>query len=175
MAPGIILIGMMGSGKSTVGRALAALLDVPFEDTDQMLEYRLGRHIPQLFQLYGEEAFRAHETSVLQGLQPVPRVLATGGGIVLHERNWTEFKRLGRTVFLDVPDELLIRRLEFSSRKRPLLQSEDWQERLAKMYTDRRPLYERADVRFLVEDQSIPDVAERIVEALEALDHDEGT
>ncbi len=169
MGPGIVLVGMMGSGKSTVGRALAELLDFPFEDTDQMLEYRLGRHIPQLFQLYGEEAFRAHETSVLKSLEPVPRVLATGGGIVLYDRNWEEFKRLGRTVFLDVPDELLIRRLEFSSRKRPLLQSEDWQDRLAAMYAERRPLYERADVRFVVEDQSIPEVAQKIVEALNEL------
>lgn len=157
----------MGSGKSTVGRALAALLEFPFEDTDQMLEYRLGRQIPQLFKLYGEEAFRAHETAVLKSLEPTQRILATGGGIVIRPENWEEFHRLGVTVFLDVSTELLARRLGQSNRKRPLLQTENWEDKLDSLYSSRRDLYEKADLIVTVtEDQPIEDVAKGIVEVI---------
>lgn len=162
----MILVGMMGSGKSTVGRALAELLMFPFQDTDQMLEFRLGRQIPQLFELYGEDAFRYHETSVLKSLEPEKRVLATGGGIVLREENWDEFRRLGRTVFLDVPVELLADRLEKSNRKRPLLQTDNWVQKLQDLYAFRRPLYEKADIRVVIDERPIEDVAGRIFEEL---------
>lgn len=167
MMKSVILIGMMGSGKSTVGRALAELLGVPFQDTDMMLEHRLGRPIPQLFELYGEEAFRYHETSILKNLDLEGRVLATGGGIVLRPENWVEFARLGRSVFLDVPVELLETRLDQSSRKRPLLQTENWETKLRDLYASRRHLYERADVRVQVDEQPIEVIAERIRVALD--------
>ncbi|MFM9874678.1 MAG: shikimate kinase [Fimbriimonadaceae bacterium] len=166
MDSGVILVGMMGSGKSTVGRALADLLGYPFQDTDMMLEHRLGRQIPQLFKLYGEVAFRAHETSILKSLEPENRVLATGGGIVLKEENWIEFRRLGRVIFLDVPVELLAQRLEISNRKRPLLQTENWKEKLIELYEFRRPLYEKADIRFEIDERPIEEVANRIYEVL---------
>lgn len=162
MKQGVILVGMMGSGKSTVGRALADLLNYPFQDTDQMLEFRLGRQIPQLFELYGEDAFRYHETSILKSLEPDERVLATGGGIVLRDENWEEFRRLGRTVFLDVSVELLADRLEKSNRKRPLLQTENWIQKLKDLYSFRRPLYEKADLRIIIDERPIDEVAERI-------------
>jgi shikimate kinase len=168
MDSGVILVGMMGSGKSTVGRALADMLGVPFQDTDMLLEHRLGRQIPQLFKLYGEVAFRAHETSILESLEPEPRVLATGGGIILREENWVEFKRLGRVVFLDVPVELLTERLEVSNRKRPLLQTENWTEKLKELYEFRRPLYERADMRIEIDESPIEHVAQRLFEVLQA-------
>lgn len=166
MDSGVVLVGMMGSGKSTVGRALAGLLDYPFQDTDMMLEHRLGRQIPQLFKLYGEVAFRAHETSVLESLEPTKRVLATGGGIVLKEENWVEFHRLGRVVFLDVPVELLAKRLEISNRKRPLLQTENWEKKLEELYDFRRPLYEKADLVIKVDERPIEEIATKIFEAL---------
>lgn len=163
---GVILIGMMGSGKSTVGNALAQLLAVPFQDTDQLLEFRLGRPIPNLFQLYGEEAFRYHETAILRSLTPEPRVLATGGGIVIRPENWIEFKRLGKTVFLDVPTELLAERLDRSNRKRPLLQTENWIDKLAHLYESRRPLYEQADFIIKITDGPIEEVAKVIQKRL---------
>lgn len=162
----MILVGMMGSGKSTVGRALAEMLGYPFQDTDQMLEFRLGRQIPQLFDLYGEDAFRYHETSVLKSLEPEIRVLATGGGIVLRDENWNEFKRLGQSVFLDVPVELLAMRLGQSNRKRPLLQTENWVQKLTDLYAFRRPLYEKADIRVVIDERPIEEVAARIHEEL---------
>jgi len=162
----IVLLGMMGSGKSTVGRALAARLEVPFRDTDQLLEYRLGRHIPQIFQLYGEEAFRSHETSVLRSLDPIEAVTSTGGGIVLREENWPELRRLGTTVFLNAYPEVLIKRLDQSSRKRPLLAQENWESKLTELLETRLPLYRQADVTVDVKDEEIESVVEEIVKCL---------
>src|SRR5580658_4293007 len=121
-----ILVGMMGAGKSSIGRLLAESTGRSFVDTDLILQQRLGRPISQIFQIYGEEAFRDHETSVLKGLEPSMSVISTGGGIVLRDENWAEFNRLGQTIFLDASIETLIGRLAVSKKKRPLLQVEDW-------------------------------------------------
>ena len=161
--PHLILIGMMGSGKSTVGRLLAEVTGVSFADTDMLLEATLGRSIPQIFRLYGEEAFRDHETGVLKSLQPDPGILATGGGIVVKEDNWAEFARLGQTIFLDVEVNVLMRRLEASARKRPLLEFDDWEERFHKLYEARKPLYMRADYRVEIGDDEFEDVVDRVL------------
>ena len=157
---------MMGSGKTSVGRALAALTDRTFGDTDQMLQKRLGQTITRLFQVYGEDAFRQHETSLLRSLEPEEGVLATGGGIVSRDENWTELGRLGTTIFLDVPVEILCQRLERSRHRRPLLQSDDWETKIAELLERRRPMYERADLHFHVHDRTIEDVAEDLVEVI---------
>lgn len=161
--PDVILVGMMGSGKSTVGRMLAEHTGVPFSDTDALLEFRLGRSIPQMFKLYGEEAFREHETAVLKSLEPDPGILATGGGVVLRDENWTEFRRLGQTVFLDVRPDILMMRLEQSARKRPLLEFDDWQDRFQAIYDARLPLYLKADTRIEIGDEEFEVVVERIL------------
>lgn len=163
----VILIGMMGSGKSTVGMELARLLGVPFLDTDRLLEHRLGRPVRQWFQIYGEEAFREHETLMLQALDATEGVLATGGGIVLRPENWTELKRLGVIVFLDVDSEVLKERLTNTKRKRPLLEVPNWEEKFYQILNDRRPIYEKADVCIQVTDEDLPDVALRIKEVLD--------
>ena len=121
MERGWILLGMMGAGKSSIGRNLAEASHRPFLDTDLLLQNRLGRPVSQIFQVYGEATFRDHETSILRNLEPEPVVLATGGGIVLREENWTEMRRLGITVFLDAAFETLTERLARSKKKRPLL------------------------------------------------------
>ncbi len=164
-----ILIGMMGAGKSTVGRALAGLAEVPFTDTDSLLERRFGRQVSSIFRIYGEVAFRAHETSVLQAVQREPGVLATGGGLVMKEENWTEFQRLGKTVFLDVPPIQLKERLAKSKKRRPLLEHEDWEARFDTLYEARRPIYLRADVHFEVEAHALEDCAGRLFERLQVL------
>lgn len=164
--PYIVLVGMMGSGKSTVGRALAESLDVPFADTDSMLERRIGRRIPQLFDMFGEATFRDHETSVLQNIEEDNGVLATGGGIVLREQNWKELRRLGVVLYLDVDADVLADRLERSNRKRPLLASDDWREKLTRMLADRRPLYLKADFSVKVADEPITEVVGRVREVM---------
>jgi len=137
-----ILIGMMGSGKSTVGRELARLADRSFQDTDLLLQNRFGRPISQVFELYGEEAFRGHETNILRGIDPGEGVLATGGGIVQREENWNELSRLGKTIYLRVPTDVLKERLATTKRKRPLLAYEDWEARLDLLIDKRTGFYE---------------------------------
>lgn len=161
-----VLVGMMGSGKTTLGRALAERLDVPFEDTDRMLEFRLGRSIPSLFKVYGESAFRDHETSLLRSLEPKTGVLSTGGGIVVREENWKELRRLGKTIYLDVPFEVLKERLRTAKRPRPLLQHPDWEDRLKQLLEDRIPLYRKADVVLECGDREIPDAMENLWQQL---------
>lgn len=164
--PYVVLVGMMGSGKSTVGRALAESIDVPFYDTDAMIEHKIGRRITQMFDLFGEEAFRHHETSILKGMQEQDGVLATGGGIVLKDENWAEIRRLGVSVYLSVSAESLADRLERSNRKRPLLQVENWKQRLTDIVEARRPRYEMADFVVTVQDEPIQQVVGRIREVL---------
>jgi shikimate kinase len=157
-----ILLGMMGSGKTTVGRALAELSGREFVDTDQILQRKLGRPIMQLFELYGEDAFRAHETKVLRDLQPGPYVLSTGGGIIMREENWTELRRLGKTIYLDSPLAEILQRLEQSKKRRPLLQVEEWQERVRTLLDQRLPLYRRADFVFDMRGLDIDAAAETL-------------
>ena len=162
----VILIGMMGSGKSTVGMELARLLEVPFLDTDRLLEHRLGRPVRQWFQIYGEDAFREHETLMLQSLDDSEGVLATGGGIVLRQENWDEMNRLGITVFLDVDPEVLKVRLTNTKRRRPLLEVPGWEEKFHEILSTRRPLYEKADYYIKVSGEDLPIVALNIKEML---------
>lgn len=156
----------MGSGKTTVGRQLAELLDVPFQDTDRLLENRLGRPVRQWFQIYGEEAFREHETLMLQGLEPDDGVLATGGGIVLREENWKEMNRLGITIYLDVEPEILKERLTNTKRKRPLLEFPDWEDRFYHILDSRKHLYQRADIVVPVGNEELSDVAKKIAKSI---------
>lgn len=161
-----ILLGMMGAGKSTVGRKLADLAQVPFEDADALLERRFGRPIHQVFSIYGEETFRGHETSILKSLNPKPGVLATGGGIVTRPENWDELHRLGRTIYLNVPAEALMMRLEKSKRRRPLLETENWQGRFTELFDARLPLYMKADIVFDVQIEDLEACAARLYEQL---------
>lgn len=162
-----ILVGMMGAGKSTVGRALASLAEVKFQDTDSLLERRFGRQVSSIFKIYGEEAFRAHETSVLEALDRQPGVLATGGGVVMREQNWAQFRRLGKTIFLDVPPEQLKERLAKSKKRRPLLEHEDWRDRFDAIYSARLGVYAQADVRFSVNAEQLETCAKLLFDRLQ--------
>lgn len=164
----VLMVGMMGSGKSTVGRKLATALGCEFEDTDNLIIARFGRPIDQVFRIYGEEAFREHEHSMLKGLEPKGRVLATGGGIVLREDNWVEMRRLGTVVHLHVSVESLIERLARSRRKRPLLQFPDWMDRYRNIYAARAQHYAKADITVEAHERSHDEVVLAIVNALGA-------
>jgi len=167
MARSWILLGMMGAGKSSVGRVLAQISGRTFLDTDSMLHHKLGRPVHQLFAVYGEEAFRDHETYLLKSMQPDSNVIATGGGIVLRPENWVEMKRLGTTIFLNVDPATLRDRLENSKRRRPLLETENWEERLLDLLEKRRSLYEQADVTVDVTGLDQGAAAKRILESLD--------
>ncbi len=158
----IILVGMMGAGKSTVGKILAENLNLPFVDSDTLIERRLGRKIDSFFKNYGEEAFREHEHNTFAELEPEPGVLSTGGGVVLREDNWEQLKRLGTVVYLSASPETLIARLEASKRKRPLLEREDWKDHLRTILDQRTRLYEQADIHISVDNVDLRTAAELI-------------
>lgn len=149
-----------------MGRYLATQTGRPFIDTDLLIQHRFGRPISQIFQLYGEDAFRDHETSVLKTLDREPSVISTGGGIVLRPENWDEMRRLGTIVYLKAPLQVLLDRLEASKKKRPLLQSEDWAARVEALLEARRPLYEQADLVVEVSDSDIESGGRRLSDLL---------
>lgn len=145
------LVGLPGSGKSTVGRHLARRLKLPFTDSDQVIEARLGYSIRQYFEQEGEARFRDLEVAVIDELTRDPRrgVLSTGGGSVLRQENRHHLRDRGRVIYLKSSPDELFRRLRHD-RLRPLLQVADPLARLRDLYTIRDPLY-RETAHFTVE------------------------
>lgn len=163
----LYLIGMMGAGKTTIGRLLAKQLDYQFFDTDTLIEQATGQSISQIFAESGEEAFRQLETNVLAELSPYTRLaIATGGGIVLKPENWG-YLRHGVVVWLDVPLDQLHQRLQ-NDHSRPLLNSPDiLEERLNALITQRQHLYAQADLKIAVQaDESPTALSDRVMEAI---------
>lgn len=131
----------MGAGKSTVGRHLAARLQMPFVDSDRELESRTGVDIPTIFEYEGEEGFRRREAAVLEDLCARHGiVLATGGGAVMRAENRERLQRCGLVVYLRTPVALQLKRTS-RDRNRPLLQTEDPRARLEALLEVRDPLY----------------------------------
>lgn len=141
----IVLIGFMGSGKSTVGRQLAKRLDMEFVDTDDYIEDQTGRCISQIFAEDGEEAFRKLETEVLIKLRDTAgnTVLSTGGGMPLRVENARLLKEIGTVFYLTAANQVIFDRIK-EDRNRPLLQGEDPYGRICELMQKRRLLYEAA-------------------------------
>ncbi|MDH3220177.1 MAG: shikimate kinase AroK [Gammaproteobacteria bacterium] len=137
----IILIGPMGSGKSTIGNIIARRLHREFQDSDYYIEKRTGVDIARIFDIEGEQGFRDRESSALHDLlSQNNRVIATGGGSVLREENQKLLKQKGFIVFLDTTVNQQMQRLA-RDKKRPLLQTENPRERLESLLQERRPIY----------------------------------
>jgi shikimate kinase len=152
----IFLVGMMGSGKSTIGRMLARRLHYRFFDTDVLVEKVTGETIAGIFERSGEEEFRAIETKVLAELSSCTKsVIATGGGIVIKPLNWS-YLRHSLIIWLDAPIEVLVKRLrnDFS---RPLLRDTELENRLHLLLQERRSLYEEADLRVIIQANDTPE------------------
>lgn len=146
----ISLVGLPGSGKSTVGRQLARRLALPFFDSDHVIEQRLGCSIREFFEREGEDNFRDVEEVVLDELtQGSACVLSTGGGSVLRPTNRKHLRERGRVVYLRSTPEEVYRRLRHD-RNRPLLQVADPLQRLRDLYAVRDPLY-RETAHYVVE------------------------
>ncbi|MEN9888913.1 MAG: Shikimate kinase 1 [Pseudomonadota bacterium] len=153
----IVFVGLPGSGKTTIGRQLARRLGLPFLDSDQVIEQRLGCSIRAYFEREGEEAFRDLEQQVLDELsQQHQGVLSTGGGAVLREANRRHLHERGHVIYLRSSPEDVYRRLRHDT-VRPLLQVEDPLTRLRSLYEVRDPLY-RAAAHFVL-DTGRPSVA----------------
>ena len=146
----LALVGMPGSGKSTVGRQLARKLGCPFVDSDHVIEQRLGCSIKEYFEQQGEAAFRDIESQTLEDLtRQNLGVLATGGGVVLRLANRDALRAAGTVVYLQSQPEDLMRRLRHDH-KRPLLQVADPTARLRDLFAQRDPLY-RETAHYTVE------------------------
>lgn len=137
----VFMIGPMGSGKSTVGRILASLLDCDFVDSDAEIEARCGADIPWIFDVEGETGFRRREAAVLSELAQRPKVvIATGGGAVVTEINRQLMSETGVVVYLEVSVEQQLKRTG-SGEGRPLLAKGDREETLRQLMEEREPLY----------------------------------
>ena len=149
----IILIGFMGSGKTTLGTKLAEKLHSPFLDTDQYIEEKEGRTISEIFKVDGEAYFRKLETSVLQELlnSTERKILSLGGGTPLREENQKLLKANGFCIFLKVTASDAYGRLKGDT-KRPLLQVENPKERIEQLLLERNPIYEQVADYILVEE-----------------------
>jgi shikimate kinase len=144
------LIGLPGSGKSTVGRQLSRRLSLPFFDSDHVIEQRLGCSIREFFEREGEERFRDLEASVIDELTQGPAaVVSTGGGAVLRQENRIRLHERGTVFYLKSTPEEVFRRLRHD-RNRPLLQVEDPLQRLRDLFDVRDPLY-RQVAHFVIE------------------------
>ena len=153
----ITLIGLPGSGKSTVGRHLAKRLHVPFLDSDHVIEQRLGCSIREFFDREGEERFRDFEELVIDELTAAPSgVLSTGGGAVLRPQNRRHLRERGTVVYLNSSPEDIYKRLRHDT-QRPLLQVSDPLGKLRDLYAVRDPLYR--EVAHFTVDTGRPSVA----------------
>jgi shikimate kinase len=165
----VYLVGMMGTGKSAVGRPLAEALGYRFIDADTVLEQAAGRAIPEIFASEGEAGFRALETAVLGQISGWHSlVVATGGGAVTRPENWGHMQQ-GVVVWLDAPAELLLQRLAADPTPRPLMQAADPGERLATLLAERRPLYAQADLTIHQAGESPERVAASVLAGLPTL------
>lgn len=162
------LVGMPGSGKSTVGRQLARRLGLPFFDSDHLIEQRLGCSIREYFAREGEPAFRDVEEQVLRELAQGPSaVVATGGGAVLRPGTREVLRQGGKVIYLRSSAEELYRRVRHDT-QRPLLQVADPMARLRALHAERDPLY-RETAHFQIETgrPSVPTLVNMIVMQLE--------
>lgn len=150
----IILIGFMGTGKTTIGSLLAKELHVPFADTDQVIETRLGTTITDIFAKQGECFFRSQENSVIQELLASNSiVMATGGGAITNLHTYMFMKQQGIVIYLQASIDVLWERLQ-DCESRPMLKSQYPKEQMLNLYRIRQPLYQQAHYSIQVDDKT---------------------
>lgn len=153
-ARSIVLVGMMGVGKSTIGRRMALRLKLPFVDADTEIETAAHMTIPEIFAQRGEAEFREGERRVISRVLTTraPLVLATGGGAFMNAETRERVKELGISVWLKAEPDVLMRRVRKRS-NRPLLQTADPEATLRRMLAEREPVYALADITILSSDE----------------------
>lgn len=162
----IVLVGMMGVGKTTIGRRLASLLHLPFRDADHEIEGAAGCTIAEIFERYGEPAFRDGERRVIARLLEGPRhVLATGGGAFMNASTREVVTRRGLSVWLRADIDVLIERVARKG-NRPLLQNSDPRGTMRRLAEERYPVYAEADITVESRDGPHERVVRAIVQAL---------
>jgi shikimate kinase len=161
----VVLVGFMGTGKSTVGQKAAAMLGWKFVDSDELIVQKAGMPIPDIFAQRGEAAFRTIESEVIrEAMQGREQVLATGGGAVLAEENRAWMQKNGLVVALTAPASVIVERVR-NDRNRPLLQG-NVEERVAALMEQRRNAYDFADLMIDTSEMNVEEIAAKIVAAL---------
>jgi shikimate kinase len=151
----IVLVGMMGVGKSSIGRRLATRLGVPFIDADSEIEKAAGMSIADIFARHGEADFRSGEARVIARLlDGGPQVLATGGGAVMNADTRAAIKAKGVSIWLSAEFEVLMRRINKRKNDRPMLQTADPEATLRELLVVREPVYAQADLT--VQSREVP-------------------
>ncbi len=170
----IFLVGLMGSGKTTIGRALAKRLNKRFVDADHEIEARTGASIPLIFEIEGEASFRQREADVIRDLTALEGiVLATGGGAVLNEGSRQFLRERGIVVYLRASVGSILQRTSHD-RNRPLLQTADPKARIEELSRQRAPLYEAvAHITVETGRPNVQSVVQNILAQLEKLADDE--
>lgn len=162
----VVLVGMMGAGKSSIGRRLALRLGLPFVDADAKIEEAAQMTIPDIFETYGEPDFRSAEARVIARLlESGPQVLATGGGAFMNPETRAAISAKGVSFWLKADLEVLLRRLKRRS-DRPLLQTEDPAATVQRLMEERYPIYAQADVTIHSREVAHEKIVDEIVLAL---------
>ncbi|MDE1900452.1 MAG: shikimate kinase [Alphaproteobacteria bacterium] len=166
LARPVVLIGMMGAGKSSVGAALAHLYGAPFTDADTEIEAAAGCRIAQIFADYGEGEFRRLERQVIARLlQDEPRVLSLGGGAFINDETRARVRQSALSVWLRVEPALLLERV-LRHGHRPMLQGGDPAEKLARLLAEREPVYAQADITVMCDDRPVAQTARQVYDAI---------
>ncbi len=164
----VILIGMMGAGKTAVGRRAAEVLGLRFFDTDAMIEEKFGLSIPEIFEYEGEAGFREKEKVVIESLPDDEEcVVSTGGGAFMFDENKEKFKAMGKTFYLRASLDTLMKRLENEQSQRPLLK-DDMLQKLRKLLSEREAVYMQADYVIDVDEVSEMEIVQTIISIMES-------
>lgn len=162
----IVLIGFMGTGKTTIGKALAKLLNRTFVDTDFCIEEKWEMSIEEIFESRGEKAFRQLENDIIVQVSKLENtVISTGGGIVLNQNNINHLRANGKLYLLNGDMETIISNLKSSTSNRPLLNTKDWITKVRDLLSFRRDLYySSADFIIDINKKSITNIVDEIIE-----------
>lgn len=164
----IVLIGMMGAGKSTIGRRVAARLRLPFLDADTEIEAAAGMSIPDIFETHGEPHFRDGEARVIARLlEGGPAVVATGGGAFMREETRNRIRDKAVSIWLKADADVILKRVRRRS-DRPLLQNADPEGTISRLLGEREPVYGKADIVILSRDVPHDRIVDECIEALYA-------
>jgi shikimate kinase len=165
----IVLVGMMGAGKSTIGRRLSARLRLPFLDADSEIEAAAGMSIPDIFEIHGEPHFRDGEARVIARLlDSGPAVLATGGGAFMREDTRKRIGDKAVSVWLKADADIIMKRVKRRA-DRPLLQTADPAATVGRLIKEREPIYQHADITIWSRDVPHEKIVDECIEALHAL------
>lgn len=162
----IFLCGSMGSGKSTVAPLLARALGLPVVSTDKAIEKKLGMTVPEIFNSLGEDEFRKEERKFIEKLSD-NMVVDTGGGLPCFHKNMELMNEKGITIFLSASTQILVSRLENTLSSRPLLNTEDWKNKVDQLLNERLECYKKAAIHVNAE-QKPPGILNEIIFAISA-------